>query len=250
MGLFDKKDKKRKTGGRDDFDSPVEQIDLSAPEPEPIKVSASQPAVIADEPSGPKSVPEAAPAAAEPQKATEKAPAMASHYDDEDNLDYGIQQAIELMRTLPMDNVELVVQVVKHTLESTKIKIGRIIDDASAKQEDIQGKIRVRKGEIAELEAEIATRRDEIASLEADFAETSTVKDRLELAQRISKQGAGGSASASAKAAPASPMAAAASGSGASSIPRPARITGQHSVPSSAASTETSGPKTTVVIKK
>jgi hypothetical protein len=155
MGLFDRRDDKKKS---DAFDSPVETIDLNAPPPDPEPV--------VQEASGSEDVGPAA--------------------------DYGIEQAIQLMRSLPQDNVELVVQVVKHTLESTQIKIARIIDDASQKQQDIQGRITVLRDEIADFEKEIAARKSEIATLEADYAETTTVKDRLMLAEKLGKGGSAG----------------------------------------------------------
>jgi len=176
MGLFDKRDKKSSKKAGDDFDSPVEKIDLSAPTqtPEP---APQPPPLGASPPANPdRLVPNAA-----PPRPPEPEP-------DEFDSSFGIDKAIELMRTLPADNVELVVQVVKLTLESTKIKIATIIDDATRKQDDIQGRIKVLKSEIAEFEKEIATRKDEINSLETDFEETSTVKERLILAEKLTKK--------------------------------------------------------------
>jgi hypothetical protein len=116
---------------------------------------------------------------------------------------YGINKAIELMRMLPDDNIELVVRVVKTTLESTNIKVATIIKDALRKQAGIEGRIDVLKKDIAGLESEIATRRTEIAGLEADHKETSTVKDRLMLAERLT--GGGGVERAAAEARAATP---------------------------------------------
>ena len=177
MGLFDKKDKKKKGG--DDFDSPIEQIDLSAPTPEPEPVAAPAPRA-ADEP---REI-EAAP----PPRQARKVARAREPEDDFEAPSYGINKAIELMRTLPTDNIALVVTVIKHTLESTKIQISEIIADATHKQDDIEGRIKVLKGEIEEFEAEIATRRDEIGLLEADFAETSQVKEHLLLAENLDKK--------------------------------------------------------------
>lgn len=185
MGLFDKRDKKRK----DDFDSPMESIDLSAPAPEPVIEMTAEPAApAAEEP--------AAPAAATRTRA--RAPEPEPEEPDEYDTGFGIQKAIELMRTLPPDNVELVVQVVKLTLESTKIRISHIIDDATRKQDDIQGRIKVLNAEIADFEKEIAQRKEEIGTLEADFAETSTVKERLLLAEKLTDK-PGGSVSSGGK---------------------------------------------------
>jgi hypothetical protein len=156
MGLFDKK--------KDDFGSPVERVDLGPP-PAAQKKEAPSPAKASQPPRSPDplldlSIPEEKPR-------------------------YGINQAIELMRSLPGDNVELVVQVVKRTLESTQIRLDTIIQDASRKQAEIEARAGILKQEIAELEREIGTRRAEIARLDADYRETSLVKDRLVLAEKL-----------------------------------------------------------------
>jgi hypothetical protein len=195
MGLFDKRDKKRK----DDFDSPVEQIDLGAmskaakaPDPAPAAPPPAQTPAPAPAPAALKQEPAQAPApaqAAAPAATVKFAPAAkaketAVHPETDD---YGIEKAIELMRTLPSDNVELVVQVVKFSLESVGIKLPAIIEDAIRRQKDIQGRIGVLKAEIADLEQEIKVRKDEIEKLDADHKETSMVRDRLELAENIGK---------------------------------------------------------------
>ncbi len=215
MGLFDKRDKRGSKKSGDDFDSPVENIDLSAPSPEPqpkpVEPAAAEPAPA------PATAAVAAPPPAEPE------------VEDFDS-SFGINKAIELMRTLPADNVELVVQVVKLTLESTKIRISTIIEDASRKQDDIQGRIKVLKGEIAEFEKEIATRREEIASLEADFDETSTVKERLVLAEQLTKKTASAAKKEPAKKEPAKAEKPAGPRPGVSSSPLGAKAAGKSTV--------------------
>jgi TolA-binding protein len=97
---------------------------------------------------------------------------------------YGIAEAIQLMRTLPVEqNVELVVGVVRNTLESMNVHLPEIINDASMKQESIQERIANLQAEISELTQQVETRRQEIAGLETELAETTLVKDRLLLAQ-------------------------------------------------------------------
>src|SRR5262245_59018137 len=104
---------------------------------------------------------------------------------EEERPHYGIDQAIELMRALPVDqNVELVVQVIKTTLESLKVRVTDIIDDASRKQKRLEDRVAILKAEISDLEKEIQQRKDEIARHEADHSETSAVKARLELAEK------------------------------------------------------------------
>jgi hypothetical protein len=97
---------------------------------------------------------------------------------------YGVEEAIRLLRTLPTDrNAELVVRVVKQTLESLNVRIADIIGDAERKEATIQQQIATFKQDIAELETAIQGRREEIGRLEADLAETMSVKQRLRHAE-------------------------------------------------------------------
>ena len=125
-----------------------------------------------------------------------RAPAAAPPPSAADHDDYGIDKAIELMRTLPSENIELVVQVVKFSLESVGIHLPTIIQDAIRRQNDLQGRVASLKAEIADLEAEIKQRRDEIAKHEGDHKETTVVRERLELAEKIGKGGKPGAAAA------------------------------------------------------
>ena len=129
------------------FDSPSETVSLTAP------VAKSPPApVVREEPA---------------------------------NLEYGIDAAIQLMRSLPIDkNPELVVTVIKTTLESLRVKVSDIIADASKKQAQLEGRVEMLTKEISDFEREILQRKEEIARLEADHLETTGVKERLELAER------------------------------------------------------------------
>lgn len=155
MGLFDSKKK------GDDFASPVERIDLGAPRSGPVKADKA-----------PARAPVAAPLPPEPELSPPP-------------LRYGIAQAIELMRSLPQENVELVVQVVKRTLESAHIRIDTIVQDAARRQAEIAGRAGVLRQEIAELEREANARKQEIGQLEVEHREVSLVKDRLILAERL-----------------------------------------------------------------
>lgn len=99
-------------------------------------------------------------------------------------LAYGIEDAIKLMRTLPAEgNAELVVRVVKHTLESVNVHLTDIINDAAAKQKALGERRTALLQQISELEGEIAKRREEIYRIEADLDETTNVKERLALVE-------------------------------------------------------------------
>ena len=179
MGLFDKKKK-----GRDDFDSPVEHVDLSAPTTAVLDDDAGHEADDAetvDLSSSPAT--ERLRGAIAATRSPESRRARTSPGT------YGIDDAIALMRTLPSENIELVVQVVKQTLESARIDIPVIIDDAAAKLQRIDGRIAVLRDAIAELEREIDTRRAEIDQLEAENRETARVKERLMLAEKLAHGG-------------------------------------------------------------
>ncbi|MCA9300405.1 MAG: hypothetical protein KDA28_15145 [Phycisphaerales bacterium] len=99
-------------------------------------------------------------------------------------LAYGINDCIKLMRTLPDADIEIVVEVVKKTLESTEIKVTDIIRHAEEKENDIEQRIGTLESEIRDLQAEIARRNQEIAEQQADLKETRMVHERLELAER------------------------------------------------------------------
>src|SRR5437762_3240666 len=96
---------------------------------------------------------------------------------------YGIEDAIRLMRTLPVEqNVELVVRVVRNTLASTNVRLADIIKDAEAKQRVLSEHLADRHKAIAEFEKEIEARREEIRRLDAELAETTSVREHLQLA--------------------------------------------------------------------
>lgn len=100
---------------------------------------------------------------------------------------YGIEDAIKLMKALPRDNNEVVVTVVKKTLESTDIHIENIIDDANSKEERIRANHKTLEDEIKQLQDQIAQRNQRISELLQDLKETTDVRQRLQLALSIDK---------------------------------------------------------------
>src|SRR4051812_32967513 len=147
------------------YDSPVENVSLS-------DRSSGKPASASN-------------SAAASSAASSNKVAVNQHVDDEPRPHYGIEQAITLMRALPVDqNPALVVAVIKGTLESLKVKVTDIIADAERKQKDLEERVSNLKRAIADFEKEIATRKEEIERLEADHKETTAVRGRLELAEK------------------------------------------------------------------
>ena len=119
----------------------------------------------------------------EPQAPAERvvAPPLAAP-----TLRYSIADAIQLMRTLPVDqNGELVIRVVRATLGSLNVRLPQIIDDAARKQKTTQERITGIHSQIASLEKQLEAHRNEIKALEADLKETTEVKERLESAEML-----------------------------------------------------------------
>ena len=99
---------------------------------------------------------------------------------------YGIAEVVLLMRRLPIDgNVELVVTVIRNTLESLNVELPTIIADASAKEKSLESRMETVNAEIVELTKQIEARRQEITRLDAELTETTTAKERLILAQKL-----------------------------------------------------------------
>lgn len=97
---------------------------------------------------------------------------------------FGIDRAIQLMRSLPTEqNPELVAMVITSTLESLDMNVADIIDDARSRQADLEARIGTIKARNSALEKEIESGVDEIVKLEATLAETTSVKERLALAR-------------------------------------------------------------------
>jgi hypothetical protein len=121
---------------------------------------------------------------------------------------YGIEDAIQLMRALPIDqssqnlqNADLVVHVVRLTLDSLEVRIEDIVEDAARKQKTLQDRLVALQSHVGELEEQLEARRREMVALEADLKETTTVKERLRpvensgaRAPQLATQGTGPSA--------------------------------------------------------
>jgi hypothetical protein len=99
---------------------------------------------------------------------------------------FGIDRAIQLMRSLPTEqNPELVAMVIASTLESVDMNVSDIIEDANARATELEARIASIKAKNSELEKEIELGVDEIVKLEASLAEALTVKERIQLAHSL-----------------------------------------------------------------
>jgi len=96
---------------------------------------------------------------------------------------FGIERAMQLMRSLPTEqNPELVAMVITTTLESLDMNVQDIIEDAKSRQAELEARIGSIKDRNIALEKEIELGVEEIVKLEATLAETLSVRERLELA--------------------------------------------------------------------
>ncbi len=101
---------------------------------------------------------------------------------------YGIKNTIELMRKLPKDNNEVVVTVVKQTLESMNIGVADIVKDAENKEIRIRQQHKALEQEVKSLELKISQRNQQMADLMEDLKETINVRERLQLAIDIEEK--------------------------------------------------------------
>jgi hypothetical protein len=98
---------------------------------------------------------------------------------------FGIEDAIQLMRSLPTDpNSALVVRVVRVTLGAVNVSVEEIVADATRKEARIKEDIAALEGKIVELEGQLGALRREIAAHQADLKETTNVRERLHLADQ------------------------------------------------------------------
>jgi hypothetical protein len=101
---------------------------------------------------------------------------------------YGIEQTIQLLRSLPADqNANLVIRVVRATLASLNVRLSDIVGDGTRKQQTIEKHIATVRSKIVELEGQLETQRQELAALDADLKETIGVKEQLQQADKLAE---------------------------------------------------------------
>jgi len=102
-----------------------------------------------------------------------------------DSRSYGIADVIRVLRTLPVDqHTDLVLRVVKKTLESVNVQVPDLVADAVKQEERLGGRIATLQGKIQELSKQVEAQRQEVSRLEAELAETTSAKQRLQLAEK------------------------------------------------------------------
>ncbi len=167
---------------RNKFDEDDGQLG-EAPNPQGTKTEGNGVTTEAPKPAEEPQTAQPAPAA-QPQ-ATTGTPQPAQAKTEAQSGEYSVDNVIELMRMLPEENIELVVSVLKKTLESVKISVPSLIEGAIDRQTELSSRITSLQKGIQELEAEIKAKRSAIGELESKRKEVITVRERLVLAQNI-----------------------------------------------------------------
>jgi predicted RNase H-like nuclease (RuvC/YqgF family) len=103
------------------------------------------------------------------------------------SFNYGIEEAVSLMRKLPDVDTDVVITVVRKTLESANVRVDEIIGDAEKKEGNINKRTNTLTSEIEELQKKITLRNKEISILTKDLQETTKVKKLLQQGERDAK---------------------------------------------------------------
>jgi hypothetical protein len=99
---------------------------------------------------------------------------------------YGVADLIRLLKTIPVDqHPDLVVRVVKTTLESVGVHSSQVIEDALKQESIIHERIGVLEKEIEGLTGEIQQRKEEIAQLQVELSEATRARERLQSAEGV-----------------------------------------------------------------
>src|SRR5262245_60783787 len=93
---------------------------------------------------------------------------------------YGIGDLIRLLKSIPIDrHPELVVQVIKTTLESVGVKSSAVVEDALAQENAMRDAMEMLESQIVVLTQEIDARRYQIAQLQDELRETTHARSLL-----------------------------------------------------------------------
>jgi len=93
--------------------------------------------------------------------------------------EYGIQETVELINSLPESAPEIIIPVVIKTLESANINVNDIVTDAAQREEAIETRSVELINNIEELEARIAELNDEVMALNHELEDIANVKSML-----------------------------------------------------------------------
>lgn len=95
---------------------------------------------------------------------------------------YTVEQAIELMKSVPTEGMSerVVVQVIRTTLESVGISIPELLAAASRRQDEVTNEIVRIQGEIASLHQAIEEKSAQVAYYQEQLGEIGSLRERFE----------------------------------------------------------------------
>lgn len=94
---------------------------------------------------------------------------------------FGIDNAIKLMRALPLDeDPDLVLRVVRKTLRSTGVSVEELVDAAKKREASLVESIAKDRASIEQLERDIASLKTNIDGHATQLKETESVRQRLQ----------------------------------------------------------------------
>lgn len=102
--------------------------------------------------------------------------------------EYGIQETIKLLRAMPKGDQDIVLMVVKKTLESMDVRVADIIRDAEIKEKGFNQLLSTLRAEVTDYQSKVKTKQQEIITLEVVLKETTAVKNRLMYVENLSAE--------------------------------------------------------------
>ena len=95
---------------------------------------------------------------------------------------YGVDQAIMLLRQIPSDrtNQKMVVNIVRKTLESAGIDIPRLLEAATQRQDEVTNEIVRIQGEISSFHQAIEEKTVIVQQYQEQLAEIGSLRERFE----------------------------------------------------------------------
>jgi hypothetical protein len=95
---------------------------------------------------------------------------------------YTIEQALQLMRELPLDgmNEKLVVGVMRTSLESAGVSIPQLLELANQRQDQITNEIVRLQGEISSLREAIEMKTNQVTAYQEQLGEIGSLRERFE----------------------------------------------------------------------
>jgi len=107
---------------------------------------------------------------------------MSQGYSTAPSSGYGVEQALTLLRQVPLDglNEKVVVTVIRKTLESAGISIPHLLDAATRQQDAVTNEIVRIQGEIASLHQAIEEKSRTVQVYQQQLAEIGSLRERFE----------------------------------------------------------------------